>query len=290
MASSLSQLKGVQYIMRHSLCLAVVFTSCVAVSTLAAQNQPTPYARSLCIKVQPGKDAEWRKLVSDVSKPTAQVRADAGEFSTRLLLRAVFPAGLDAACDYNLVYLYPGFPPDPKTAMSADSAHEKAHVAMSQSDFAAKRDSLTRLRRTELWSIIDGIGTPELGNYLRLDYMKVQPGQGAEWVKAERETHKPLHQARVDLGALKGWTLTRLVMPSGSAQPYNAMTVNMFKDWAQIGGPAKYQEAFKKVYPGKDASEINAQTAKLRDIVRTELYEVVDVTRPTHSTTTSAQR
>ncbi len=104
--------------MRPSLCFSVIF-SCAA-ATLAAQNQTpqtpqsTTTARSFCIKVQPGKDSEYRKLAMDVSKPTAQVRADAGEFLNRFLLRSVYPAGMDAVCDYSLVYVYPGFPPDPR--------------------------------------------------------------------------------------------------------------------------------------------------------------------------------
>ena len=273
--------------MRQSLCFVLVFASWVATDTLAAQDaQSVPYARSLCIKVQPGKDADFRKLMSDVSKPMAQVRADAGEFTDRLLLRAVFPAGMDAACDYMLAYVYPGFPPDPKKTMNADTAREKAHVAMSQSEFVAQRDALSRLRRTELWRLIDDIGTPEVGNYMRLDYMKVTPGHESEWIKMERETYKPLHQARIDLGVLRGWTVTTLAMPTGSALPYNAMTVNLFKDWAQIGAPPKTQEAFQKVYPNRDMSELTAQTAKLRDIVRRELYEIVEIIRPAHSTGT----
>ena len=160
---------------------------------------------------------------------------------------------------------------------------------MSRSELVAKRDSLSRLRRAELWRIADGIGGPELGNYVRLDYMKVQPSQGAEWSKSERETYKPLHQARIEMGALKGWTLTTLMLPSGSGLPYNAMTVNTFKDWAQIGGPTKYTEAYQKVYPGKDMSALTAQMSKLRDIVRTDWYEVVDVVRPARANATSGQ-
>jgi hypothetical protein len=201
-------------------------------------------------------------------------------------LRAVFPAGMDAACDYMQVNLYPGFPPDPKTTMTPDAAHAKARVTMSQSEFLAQRDAASRLRKAELWRVLDRTGTPEVGNYMRLDYMKVQPGQRNEWIKSEQEIYKPIHKARIDLGGLKGWTLAALAMPSGSALPYDAMTVNMFKDWAQIGGPSKAQEAFQKVHPGKQASQVYPDIEKLRTIIRTELYEVIDVIR--RSTMTGA--
>lgn len=78
--------------MRCATRFAVAFT-CVAVLTVNAQNTPTPSAKSFCIKIQPGKYAEFMKLMTDVSKPVAQVHADAGEFSARFLMRAVYPAG-----------------------------------------------------------------------------------------------------------------------------------------------------------------------------------------------------
>lgn len=64
--------------MKRSLCFTAVVASLVAAGTLAAQNAPIAYARSFCIKVLPGKDAEYSKYMSEVSKPIQQVRADAG--------------------------------------------------------------------------------------------------------------------------------------------------------------------------------------------------------------------
>ena len=265
--------------------ITVLFTSCVSLSTAAAQSQ---YTRSLCIKVEPGKMAEYTKLQSDV-RPAALARANAGEFSGRLILRSAYPAGMEATCDFMSVTLYPGFPPDPKSTMPQDAVFEKAHVSMKPAEYTAALTSTGKLRKAELWRIQDSFGTPELGNYLRLDYMKVKPDDFSNWIKAEKETWKPLHQARAELGSLKGWALTTLSMPSGSALHYNAMTVNMFKDWAQIGMPTKYQDAAKKAFPGKDMTQILAQPS-LRDLVRTELYEVVDVIRPGASATSTAKK
>jgi hypothetical protein len=262
--------------------------ACVAGFTVTAQTTPTPFAKSFCIKVQPGKNAEFMKLMTDVSKPVAQVRADAGEYSTLFLMRAVYPAGMEAACDYELVTLYPGFPPDPKTAMAAATAYEKAHVAMKPSEFTAQRDALSRLRKSELWRVRASLGIPENGNYVRHNYVKVQPDDMAQWLKLEEETFKPVHQARIEFGAFKGWALTTLAMPSGSELPYNAMTVDWYKDWSSIGAPTKYQEAFQKAGKG-EMSAAFAQSSKLRGaFVRTELYEIVYTVTPRSASHTSS--
>ena len=273
--------------MRCATRFAIVFT-CVAAFTVSAQNMPTPYARSFCIKVQPGKNAEFMKLMTDVSKPVAQVHADAGEFSTRFLMRSVFPAGQEASCDYQLVTLYPGFPPDPNTTMAAATAYEKAHVAIKPSEFVAQRDAVSRLRRTELWRVREALGRPEKGNYVRHNFVKIDADNMGPWLNLESEVFKPVHQARIEMGAFKAWATVTLTMPGGSAMPYNAMTVDIYKDWASIATPAKYQEAFQKVGKG-EMSAAFAQSAKLRGpFVRTELYEVVEVVTPRSASSASS--
>lgn len=257
----------------------------LSIIPLAAQNPPVRYAQSACLKVQPGKDAEYLKFRDTVSKRTAQIRADAHEFAFQLFLRAAYPAGAEATCDYLVVSIHPGFPPDPKTRMPSETVFSKAQVSMQQSEFVAARDALVRLRKVELWRLLDAIGTPEPGNYLSQDYMKVQPANFADWLKMEQETYKPVHQARIELGALKGWALTTLMLPRGSALPYNAMTVNIHKDWASVANATKYTEAFAKT--GKNFQETGQQAAKLRDLVRSDLYEVVDVIRPAATSTAS---
>lgn len=203
-------------------------------------------------------------------------------------MRAVYPAGMDAACDYELVTLYPGFPPDPKTAMAAATEYEKAHVAMKASDFVAQRDALSRLRRSELWHVRENIGIPETGNYVRHNYVKMQPDDMGPWLKLESETFKPVHQARIEMGAFKAWAVVTLSMPSGSEWPYNAMTVDIYKDWASIAAPTKYQEAFQKTGKG-EMSAAFAQSLKLRGpFIRSELYEVVGVVTPRSASSASS--
>jgi hypothetical protein len=70
--------------------------------------------------------------------------------------------------------------------------------------------------------------------------------------------------------------------------PYNAVAINIFKDWAAVGEPQKSEEAFKKAHAGQDMNAALAKASKLRDIVSSELYEIVEVVRP-HSTTASRQ-
>lgn len=172
--------------------------------------------------------------------------------------------------------------------MTAATAYEKAHIAMKPTDFAAQRDAVSRLRKSELWRVRATVGIPEKGNYVRHNYVKVQADDMGPWLKLETETFKPVHEARVEMGAFKAWALVTLAMPSGSALPYNAMTVDIYKDWAAIANPPKYQEAFQKAGKG-EMSAAFTQSEKLRGaFIRTELYEVVDVITPRSASSTSS--
>lgn len=43
--------------------------------------------------------------------------------------------------------------------------------------------------------------------YAQLDYIKMEPGKNAEYVANERKYYKPLWQAAVDAGAMRGWAV-----------------------------------------------------------------------------------
>lgn len=68
---------------------AVVLAFAAAASPAFAQNAADPpTARVYCIKVNPGKGAEFDAFLRDVSLPLAQVRADSGERSSLITLAA----------------------------------------------------------------------------------------------------------------------------------------------------------------------------------------------------------
>jgi hypothetical protein len=54
------------------------------------------------------------------------------------------------------------------------------------------------------------------------------------------------------------------------------VTVNYFPDFQKIGA-ADYNAAFAKAHAGKNMDELGTKTDNLRDLVRSELWQVVDV-------------
>ncbi|MBZ5583432.1 MAG: hypothetical protein LAQ30_14715 [Acidobacteriia bacterium] len=242
-----------------ALLTAALLTAALSMTVPAlAQDRPQPaYHRTQCIKAEPGKMADLEQFALDAGHKGAMARANAGEFASALFLRSVL-GGTEAPCDFVVVTIYNGFPPDPDSAMKLDA------VLVAQ----------------------DGFGRAEKGDYIRVDFMKPRPGQAEEWLKMERESFKPLHQARTEQGFLRGWTVATLAYPSGTSLPYTGATVNIMPDWKAVGNPGGgYAEAFKKAMPNAGMDAISEKVSETREIVRTELYRVIDMVGPMEKAT-----
>ena len=113
--------------------------------------------------------------------------------------------------------------------------------------------------------------------YIEVDYMKAAPGHENEYVKLEQEQWKPMHQERIKQGKLHAWYFFGVDFPSGSENKYNFITINAFDQWGQMENPyADLAQLFQKAHPGASLQDLGAQTGKARDIVRSEVWELID--------------
>src|SRR5664279_6375823 len=97
---------------RSAIRLCLTTACCLFIA--AAQDQPA-YVRDACVKVAPGKSAEYAAMLRDVTAKQMRVRIDDGHAAWWLALSSVVPAGAAARCDYHVVIGYAGFPPETPT-------------------------------------------------------------------------------------------------------------------------------------------------------------------------------
>jgi hypothetical protein len=229
----------------------------------ALADDPT-YMMSRCIKAQPNKSGDYEKFMMETTRKSMQVRADEGSLAAWVFAHSVIPGGgLDSTCDFLLINVHKGFPPE---RVPIDPYFAKAKVTVTREQWYAKLAEQSRLVRVELWRGLDELGTMEKGNYFRLGLFKVPPARAEGWLAAEGKPVKAWHDARIKAGELRGWQAHELVIPAGTAQPYNLRTLEVFPDWNAIGRPSKLR-----------------QPASKAELVRTELFQVIDVVRPTKS-------
>jgi hypothetical protein len=251
-----------------------------AVTGFAQGQAEPPTIRDYCIKVAPGKGAEFEAFLKDVAVPLAQARADAGEFDWLVVASSVVPAGSSATCDYRVVYGYKGLPPEPPSNEALAAALKRAKLAMTVDQVVARRNAVTQLVGVDIWFHIDGTGAPvEKGNYVQVNHYDVRYGETAEWVRLEKTYWKAIMDAWLKAGGKGSWGVYGLWRPTGDSTPYDSLTVDVFADWASMVRGVPLDELWPKTHPDTAASDVFNRLEKVRSVHDREIYEVVEVVR-----------
>ncbi|MHB1938241.1 MAG: hypothetical protein ACYCOR_16885 [Acidobacteriaceae bacterium] len=250
--------------------------------TLLAQQPTTGYHRVACIKVKPGQYDAFRKWAAGDAHKVVQAEADSGELSQWLLLRSVIPEGASAECDYLAVAMYPGLPPQPSGIEHLAAALKNAGLTESAQQFAGQRSALTTLISNNLFQNVAFVGASKKGDYLRVNYMKVSdPENMGAYFAYEKKVWQPLAEQMAKDNVGSGWSLNVQVLPRGNDLPYDAVTVDVFPTWDSVFQPdTQFEESFRKVHPDMDLGTTMETYDKMRSIVTTELYSVVDMVTP----------
>ena len=242
--------------------------------SVSAQS-PTVFARCIYMKVDPANEEAFLKTYKENFKPANKIRQQNGKITNWGLYRIHFTGSGD---EYNFVTIH-YYDAWEKTEGN-DNWIELMKAANPKGDAAAilsKAGSLRSIVRQSLYLRTDATSSDSAppSNYFEIEYMKVKDGMAAEYVKTEKEIWKPLHQVLVNDGKRSSWSLWSLVIPGGTGRSHEYATGNGFSSYKQMAGD-NYEEAFKKAHPGKDMQATLDKTEKTRDLVRSEIWEVVD--------------
>jgi len=246
-----------------------------------AQGQPEPpTVRDFCVKVAPGKGAEYEAFLRDVTVPLARARAEAGEFVWFVAASGVVPAGSSAPCDYRLVYGYKGLPPEPASKDVLAAGLKRANLKLGVDEMVARRNALTQLVSVEIWAGIDGIGPPaEKDGYVQLNHYKVKYGEMDEWTRLETTYWKAVMDAWLKAGGKGGWSVSALIWPAGDSTPYDALTVDTFPSWNALVHGVPATELWPKVHPNTTANDLFNRLEKVRSVHDREIYKIVEAVR-----------
>jgi len=251
-------------------------------ATLLAQQAATGYHSVACLKVKPESNAEFRKWAAEDLHKYAQSRVDGGAVSQWFILRSVLPSGRSAECDYIAVSTYPGIPPQPLGLEELDAALKKAGMSMSAQQYVDRRNSLTTLISNNMYQNQGSVGAFKKGDYFVVNYMKVSTGNMDDYLAWEKKVWKPLAEAMAKDGVRTGWSLNTRVLPSGSDQPYQAVTVDVFPTWESIyKDDTQFVDRWHKVHPDMELGTTFERYEKLRTLSMSQLYVVQDLIQST---------
>lgn len=255
---------------------------CVAIAAafsinLTAQPSSTGFHSVACIKVKPENNAEFRKWAAGDVHKYAQSRVDSGALSSWIMLRSVAPAGQSATCDYVVVAMYPGIPPQPLGLEELDAALKKAGISMTAQQYVDRRAALSTLVSNNIFQTQDSVGAFKTGDYFVVNYMRVADENLDDYLAYEKKVWNPIAEAMAKDGTRSGWSLNLRVFPNGSEQPYQVVTVDVYPSWESIFKPdTQFPDRFRKVHPDMELGTTFEHYNKLRSQANVELYVVQD--------------
>lgn len=226
------------------------------------------------MKTTPGKEWHYVELETNFWKQIHQERVKEGEIVAWLLYHVRYTATNDP---YNYVtvtvFADPAKLENPWT-VDPIKVHPDKDVEAIYLDTEQSRDLVIRglMMRQNYIDVPQGAPEPK---FIQIDYMKVAPGMDGKYLSLENDVWKPVHQEFIKAGTRAGWSLWGRVYPSGYGLDYQYVTVNDFSDFSQIG-KADYMSAFQNAHNGKDVDKLMKETNEDRELVKSELWELLD--------------
>lgn len=189
-------------------------------------------------------------------------------------LWSLTPSGTEQGSQYLTVTLFATLEDMMQPVSMGDIMNytKKANPNMSEKEMNAMIDKTTKSRdlahqvylKQIAWT--EGDFEMKVGTLASIDVMKALNGN---YEKAENEIFKPWHQQMVNDGQKGSWGLLRTILPAGTDAYSTHITVNMYKDVAQLaasmeGGPGEMdgltQLAVQEGMQSRDMREVKIAT------------------------------
>jgi hypothetical protein len=243
----------------------------------AQQNDPPLFALVECMKVMPENENLYVDLEKNIWKPMHQERVRQGNIAGWYLYKVRY-TGTGDSYNYVTVTLFtdPLKIENPWKNIDPGKILPGKDLDKILSQTIESRDMVSSSLINRSASVYQD-GGPGDFKYIQVDFMKVGQGMGGEYYDTETKIWKAVHQEFIKAGSRVGWSLWERNYPSGASLDFQYITVNYLKNWSQIGA-ANYNDAFAKAHAGKDLNALFEKTNASRELIRSELWEVIDKT------------
>lgn len=254
----------------------LAFACLFSINIIAQENETAKKLQSYYVfdymKVKP----EMRKDYLALEKAWKKIHLkniNAGKYESWNLVRVASPSGVSSEYNFITRTRFKGEKAIAEHIENSSMPENWESLLTAEEIALVKRGNEIRTWvKSETWTLGDIIypeGTK--ANVSVFNYFDYPEGSGrSDHFKVEKEIWKPVHQARINDGKLKGWVLTRMVMPVGTSMPYHDATVDLYDNIEQMmmDNPMPY---FEKVHPGKNVDKLLEETGAVSDLVRREV-------------------
>lgn len=246
-----------------------------AVTPAQAQNR---FVTIDYMKVAPGQDDAYLQVEQKIWKPVHEARMKTGDAIAWYLYAVASPSGTEVHHNYVTVGVYKTFEAMENPFPAALFA--KVHPGVNMADVSKKTLAGRDLVRSETWESLarnPETPLPKPAPFLSVEYMKVPAGGDGAYNDVEK-MWKNVHDLRIKDGTMASWSLLRRVFPAGSDQPYNYATANGYNNYKDLNG-FNLEALYPKTGLTMSLTDFGDKTGKARDLVRGEIWVLVDYVR-----------
>ena len=280
-------------VMLSVIAVAIALMSFSPLMLLAQDNTPKINFNSMdYMKVTPGMGADYVQLEA-VWKKIHLANIKEGKYDFWELTSVMYPSGTSREYDY---------------VTRIQCAGEKQYAAFLEGEFFPKNwtslltpDEIDLVMRTgeirklvksevyvaEEYITAENMGHPKIHVFNYFDFPKGK--NRSDHFKVEKEIWKPVHQARINDGKLKGWVLARKLMPFGASMPYHDATVDLYESMEHYLN-TEMMKYFEKVHTKKDTDNLLARTNANSILVKGDVRVLVDNTAMKEEGSTASRK
>jgi hypothetical protein len=242
--------------------------------SLVAQEAPSGFHSVSCVKVKPGKTADFNAFVNGDLRKYEQSRVDSGAIFAVLVLRTISPSGSDAECDYTFVTFYSGLPNAPMSEDETAAALKKAGISSTLEEWRQKHETVGDLVYNSINRAVLQVGAAKEGDYIVLNDMTVTNVN--DWVANEKKFWQPIFEDGIKDGSIDGWAVIEQFMPRGNKDPHTRYSVDIYPNWQAVFNffGSGFADRWKKIHPDVPMDDEMAGEHKLETIEHTSILKV----------------
>lgn len=239
-----------------------------------AQSQQGYYMHIDYINIEKDDIPFFENHITDMLKPVQESRIGNEDLAEWYIYKVAYPAMQDPTYNYVIISLS-------EDLRDFTDVRDKIFSQITNMyDNQIVEDFINMLvpYRSELWRINNSVLTSDsskTSKYFIMDYMNVSGGMEYAYQMMEDEVALPIHEYRMEIDQMNGWELFGLIVPGGTEYGYNFATGNYFSNLKDFEFGFT-EEIIRQSHPDTDINEINETFARTRDLVRSEVWELID--------------
>lgn len=258
-------------ITRFSVSLLLLF---LITPVLVAQSQEGYYMHIDYVNVDKEDIPTFENLILKTLKPVQESRISDEIIAEWYIYKVAYPGTQEPTYNYVAVSLS-------KDLQDFDDERDQIFSRITDMNKDQMTEDFKKMLlpfRSELWRINNSVlttDTSKASKYFIMDYMNVAGGMEYAYQMMDDEVALPIHQYRMEIDQMNGWELFDLIVPGGTEYGYNFATGNYFSDLTDFEFGFT-EEIIRQSHTDTDINEINETFARTRDLVRSEVWELID--------------